>query len=114
MTLGITSKATLILDKNFRYAYNTYMDVEWNPEKARLNLKKHGIRLSDAEAVLFDPLAITEEDRDAEGEQVFASIGSDFIGRILVIVYTYRGNNIRLISARRATRVERQTYEKGI
>jgi uncharacterized DUF497 family protein len=52
------------------------MDVEWDPEKARLNLKKHGIRLSDAEAVLFDPQAITEEDRDAEGEQVFVSIGS--------------------------------------
>jgi uncharacterized DUF497 family protein len=79
-----------------------------------LNLKKHGIRFSDAEMVLFDPNALTREDAGARGEQRFMSVGADSAGRILVVVYTHRGENLRLISARAATGRERKAYEEGI
>jgi hypothetical protein len=82
--------------------------------KARANVQKHGVRFSDAEGVLFDPGAISEEDEESRGEQRFVSIGRDHVGRILVVAYTYRGEDIRLISARRATRRERHSYEEGV
>ena len=69
------------------------MGVEWDPEKAISNLRKHGVRFSDAEAALFDPDALSREDEDAEGEQRFVSMGRDAIGRVVVVVYTYRGEN---------------------
>ena len=90
------------------------MDVVWDPEKARLNLKKHGVRFSDAETVLFDPNALTREDIESEGEQRFVTVGMDTLGHILVVVYTYRGQDMRLISARSATKRERMQYEEGI
>jgi len=90
------------------------MDIVWDPEKARISMKQHGIRFSDAEMVLFDPNALTREDLDVKNEQRFVSIGLDAIGCILVVVYTYRGENIRLISARSATKRERERYEEGI
>ncbi len=64
--------------------------------------------------VFFDPNALTREDLDVENEQRFVSIGMDAIGRVLVVVYTYRGEDIRLISARTATKRERERYEEGI
>ena len=94
--------------------HNTLMDVTWDPKKADTNFRKHKIRFSDAEAVLYDPIALTIEDQDAEQEKRFVSVGSDTLGRILVVVYTYRGDKIRIISARRATSKEREYYEKGI
>jgi uncharacterized DUF497 family protein len=90
------------------------VDVIWDPEKARLNLKKHGVRFSDAETVLYDPNALTREDIESEGEQRFVTVGMDSGGRILVVVYTYHGEDIRLISARPATKRERMQYEEGI
>jgi len=90
------------------------VDVTWDPEKARDNLRKHGVRFSDAESVLFDPGALTREDTAAEGEQRLVTLGADPIGRILVVVYTYRGEDIRLISAWQATKKERRHYEEGI
>ncbi len=90
------------------------MKVTWDPVKAETNFHKHKIMFSDAEAVLFDPMSLTLEDKSAEGEQRFVSIGTDALNRALVVVYTYRENDIRLISARRATRKERKTYEEGI
>ncbi len=90
------------------------MEVEWNPAKAASNLQKHGIHFSDAEAVLFDPNAISFEDESAEREQRFVAVGLDHLGCVLVVIYTYRDNNIRLISARPATRRERHSYESGI
>lgn len=90
------------------------MKVIWNPEKAKTNFQKHKIRFSDTEPVFFDPMALTREDDDSEGEQRFVSIGLDALNRILVIVYTYRGADIQLISARRATSKERKQYEEGI
>ncbi|WP_337289593.1 BrnT family toxin [Candidatus Methylomirabilis sp.] len=63
---------------------------------------------------MFDPNALTEEDEHTEDEQRFVSIGLDPVGRLLVVVYTFRGEDIRLISARWATRREWQAYEAGI
>jgi len=91
------------------------VDVVWDPKKARENLKKHGVRFSDAETVLFDPSALTRgEDMESEGEQRFVTVGMDTLGHIIVVVYTYRGEDIRLISARFATKRERMQYEEGI
>lgn len=90
------------------------MDVRWDPAKARANLKKHGVRFSDAESALFDPLSLSMEDTISEGEQRFISIGIDSVGRVVVVVYTHRDDEIRLISARLANRNEIQTYEKGL
>ena len=90
------------------------MRVVWDPVKASVNLKRHRIRFSDAELVLFDPQAITMEDFTATGEQRHVSLGLDALGRVLVVVYTYRGQDIRLISARRASRRERRQYEEGV
>ena len=90
------------------------MDVSWDPKKADTNFRKHKIRFSDAEAVLFDPFALTIKDQDVKQERRFVSVGSDTLGRILVVVYTYRGETIHLISARKATSKERKYYEKGI
>lgn len=90
------------------------MDVIWDPAKAEANLRKHGVHFSDAEAVLFDPLALSMNDSDAEGEDRYIAIGQDVVGRILVVIYTYREDQIRIISARSATRKEIRTYEEGI
>ena len=90
------------------------MRIVWDPAKAEANLGRHGIRFSDAEGVLFDPNALTEENENVDGEQRFVSIGLDPLGRVLVVVYMFRGDDIRLISARRATRRERRAYEAGI
>lgn len=87
------------------------MDVIWDPVKARVNGKKHGVSFPDAEAVLWDPQALTREDPEAENESRFVTLGLDSLGRVLV-VYTYEGDNIRLISARKASAGERRHYEK--
>ncbi len=90
------------------------MRIVWDPAKAEANLRRHRIRFSDAEGALFDPNALTEADEIVDGEQRFVSIGLDPLGRVLVVVYTFRGDDIRLISARRATQRERRAYEAGI
>jgi uncharacterized DUF497 family protein len=87
----------------------TPMEIEWDPKKAKANVRKHGIFFADAVMVLSDDLAITIED-PRHAEQRFVTIGSDALGRILVVVYNYRGDRIRLISAREATPTERARY----
>ena len=82
-----------------------------DPAKAASNLKKHGASFADAEGVFQDPLAVTVEDPDAEGEQRFISIGLGSAGELLVVVWTERDDECRVISARRATRKERKQYE---
>ena len=91
-----------------------HMNYQWHPAKATANVKKHGIEFADAVGVFEDPGTITIEDSDSEGEQRFLSIGLDFLGRLIVVAYTYRGDNIRVISARKATRKETSVYEKRI
>jgi uncharacterized protein len=90
------------------------MEVEWDPNKAQSNLDKHGVRFPDAEGVLFDPNARSFEDTSAQGEQRFVVIGLDHLWRMLVVVYTNRGNRVRLISARLANRSERNQYEREL
>ena len=87
------------------------MRFQYDPDKAATNFKKHGISLADAEGVLEDPLAVTVEDPDAEGEQRFVAIGLGNAGELLVVVYAEREGEYRLISARHPTRKERRQYE---
>ena len=90
------------------------MDVVWDTVKAETNFRKHRIRFSDAEFVFYDPMTLAIEDQLVDGEQRFVSVGSDSIGRILIVVYVYRYDSIRMISARKATPRERKAYEKRI
>jgi uncharacterized DUF497 family protein len=86
--------------------------VQWDSSKAASNLEKHGIDFADAATVLEDDLALTRED-DEQEEERFVTIGSDALGRILIVVYAWRDDEPRLISARRANRYERRQYEEG-
>ncbi len=86
------------------------MDVEFDPDKARSNLQKHKVSFAHAEQALRDPMAVTIEDPDAEGEQRFVTLGMDALGRILVVVHTPRGSRTRLISARKASKGETEQY----
>lgn len=94
--------------------YILTMDITWDPNKADTNFKKHGIRFSDAEMVLYDSFAMTIEERIVANEQRYVTVGTDAVGRILAVVYLYRSDTIRVISARKATRKERIQYEEGI
>lgn len=87
------------------------MLISFDPIKAAANRRKHGVSFADAEGVLHDPMALTVEDFDAVGERRYVTIGLGNSGEVLVIVYADRGGEYRLISARRATRRERQAYE---
>ena len=86
------------------------MDVEFDPAKARANVRKHRVSFADAEQALRDPLAVTIDDPDSEGEQRFVTLGMDALGRVLVIVHTVRGDRVRLISARKASKGEAEQY----
>jgi uncharacterized protein len=87
------------------------MRFQYDPAKAAANVRRHGVSFADAEGVLEDPLALTIEDPDAQGERRYAVIGLGSAGDLLVVIYTERAEEYRLISARRATRKERKTYE---
>ena len=83
---------------------------EWDDRKARINLREHGVDFSDAVSVLEDPRAMTISDDREFGEERLVTIGLDLFGRMLVVVYTWRGEGIPLISARKATPRERRGY----
>ena len=87
------------------------MELDWDPPKATLNLRKHGIDFADAGTVLHDEQAITIQDEGSDEEERFVTLGMDALGRILVVVYTWPEGCPRLISARRATPGERRQYE---
>ncbi len=86
------------------------MEIEFDPTKARANLAKHKVSFAHAEQALRDVNAITIEDPDAHGEWRFVTLGMDALGRILVVVHTPRGDRIRLIPARKASRGESGQY----
>ena len=75
-----------------------------------MNQRKHGVAFADTFAVFEDPNALTRED-DERGEERYVTMGMDCFGRLLVVVYTWRDENIRIISARRATKFEVKQYE---
>ena len=87
------------------------MSYQWDSRKAASNLKKHGVDFADAIGVFEDERAMTIKEQFIADEQRYGSIGMDFLGREVVVVYTYRNNDIRLISARTATKSERKAYE---
>ena len=89
------------------------MESEWDPAKARANFTKHGVRFADAVTALEDDSALTIRDLSSEDEERWVTMGLDASGRLLVVVYTWRGERVRLISARQATPNERRQYEEG-
>lgn len=88
--------------------------IEFDPTKAASNLAKHGVDFIEAATALDDPFARSLPDPDSQGEARWLSLGESDQGRLLVVVWTERGEAIRLISARRATRTEEKTYAQGI
>jgi uncharacterized DUF497 family protein len=83
---------------------------DWDRAKARQNELKHGVSFADTFGVFEDPNALTMEDRE-HGEERFVTTGMDAFGRLLVVVYTWRGEKVRIISARKANHGEVQQYE---
>ena len=87
---------------------------EWDTRKAEKNIKSHGVSFDEASTAFSDTLSLTIFDPlHSEGEDRFILIGNSHNNRLLVIVHTERGDKIRLISARQATRDERKQYEEN-
>ncbi len=86
------------------------MKIEFDSGKAASNLKKHGIHFDEAASCLLDPNALAYEDNDAIGENRWVLLGMSHQARLLVVIYTVRGEAIRLISARKSTTTETTTY----
>jgi len=87
--------------------------IDWDPEKAKANIRDHHVGFSEAVTVLEDEFALTREDPDAHSEQRFITLGLSGLGNLLVVVYTYREPaTIRIISAWKANRRQRLQYEK--
>jgi uncharacterized DUF497 family protein len=87
---------------------------EWDPEKAKRNLEIHGVSFDEASTAFGDTLSLTIYDPlHSEDEDRFILIGNTYKNRLLVVVHTERGNRIRIISARKATKKEREYYEKN-
>lgn len=90
------------------------MEFEWSPNKAKLNFEKHDISFQEAATVFNDPLSVTFLDPDHSiGENRYVIIGISRHVQLLVVAHTDRGEKVRIISARKATRIERRFYEEG-
>lgn len=88
------------------------MAIVWDPAKAAANPRAHdGVTFEEAMPVLFDPNALTHEDRGAGGERRFLALGMGGRGRLLIVVHTFRGETIRIISAWKANSTQRKRYE---
>jgi len=91
------------------------MRFEWDKNKAESNFLKHGITFEEAVTIFADPyLLFTKGSKHSEQEEREWAIGESESVSMLVIVFTMRGENIRIISARKATKRERKSYEEGI
>lgn len=88
------------------------VSYEWDPAKAHASFAKRGVRFPDAATVLQDDFALTMRDPFSEDEERWLTLGRDVLGRILVVIYTWRGENVRVISARPATARETLQYEE--
>jgi uncharacterized DUF497 family protein len=90
------------------------MKFEWNSQKADSNLKKHGVSFQEAASVFGDAHSITYYDPDHSArEHRFITVGMSQAGKVLMVAHTNRGDNVRIISARKTTRKERRYYEEG-
>lgn len=97
------------------HAIHIAMDFEWDEQKARNNVGKHGINFEEAVTCFYDPLQVAFYDpahSEDEGREIL--IGHSNENRLLLVAYTLRKDIIRIISARQATRREAKDYEKGI
>jgi uncharacterized DUF497 family protein len=97
-------------DVVYKYARAWPVEFGWDPSKAAANLRKHGVRFAEAMTVFEDHAMLTVPDDNPEEER-FVAIGMGSLGRILVVIYTAPGDQVRIISARNATRQERLQYE---
>jgi uncharacterized DUF497 family protein len=88
------------------------VSYEWDPAKARTNFIEHGVDFAEAVAVFEDDLALTIRDAFSDNEERWITLGRNETGRILVVVYAWRRDDVRLISARPATPKEKNQYEK--
>ena len=89
------------------------LTFEWDPEKARLNLRKHGVSFSEAATVFADPLSLTIDDPDhSTHEQRFITMGLSYEHRLLILAHHDDEDRVRIITARVATPRERRTYEE--
>src|SRR5262245_10524321 len=92
-----------------------HLKVTWNSAKERANKRKHRVRFEEAASVFSDPFVAARDDPDHSSyEYRMLALGESSRGRLLVVSYTEYDDEIRIISARRATRRERQDYEFGI
>ncbi|MCH8042948.1 MAG: BrnT family toxin [Planctomycetes bacterium] len=90
------------------------LEFEWDPDKAESNFRKHGVSFHEAATAFGDPLSITFYDPDhSEDEDRYITIGMSNDGHLIIVSHTDRGDNIRIISARKASRRERKIYEDG-
>jgi uncharacterized DUF497 family protein len=90
------------------------MEFEWNPDKATRNFEKHGVSFQEAATVFKDPLSVTFGDPNHSiGESRYIIIGISRFGQLLIVAHTDRGEKVRIISARKATRQEQRFYEEG-
>jgi uncharacterized DUF497 family protein len=90
------------------------LEFDWDPAKAAANARKHGVTFYEATAAFLDPLSLTIEDpTGGHGEQRYILLGMTRALRLVAVVHTERGDTIRLISARGATRGERRAYEQA-
>ena len=104
-------RALLELEDNRLYTCAVRFD--WDPPKARANLRDHGVSFAEAVTVLGDDLALTREDPGAEDEPRFVTLGLSDVGNLLVVVYVYREpDTLRVISAWKANKRQRVLYEK--
>ena len=96
------------------YAYTWVVTASFDPKKDAANLKKHGVSLTESDGVLSDPVAVMIEDELAEGEQRFVTLGANTFGSLMIVVWTPRDDDFRILSVRKPTRKERRTYEEGV
>jgi uncharacterized protein len=90
------------------------MKIEWDPKKARLNLRKHRVSFEEAATALSDPMAATGADPDHSiTEERYVTFGVSERGRLLVVAHTDEEETIRIVSARTASKGERELYEEG-
>ena len=90
------------------------MKFDWDPKKAKANLRKHGVSFDEAATVFLDSHAVSGPDPDhSVGEERYITFGYSRLSRLLAVCHTYRPGNIRIINARRMTRGERKLYEEG-
>jgi len=90
------------------------MRIEWDPANAKRNLKKHGVAFEEAATAISDPMAVTGSDPDHSlDEERYITFGVSEKGRLIVVSHTEEGETIRIISARKASKGERELYEEG-